>query len=504
MTFLQADGTVNPKRATSGYADRFILKAGSGSVMSAMSRGFRYVMVDVTGKCRIKSISAVKEEYPYSEGRPFAASDPWLNTLYDQSARTQRVCTIDGFTDCVTRERVLWLGDAYMDCLGLYYSEPDSGLLLDTIYKHAHSQRDSGALGGYTMSDLNPDWICMISYNLMWLQMLLDYASYTGDVQSLEPLDGVITRLMDYLKNRRNKDGIIDTAMGGSGFWDWGFSELDGQLLMSNAYFIFTVERLYQHPFFRRYVGDDLYAETQVLREKCRALFYDEKPGLYIDAIRPDGSGLSLHSQSANALAILSGICPQEQQAELIARILNPNNLGAIAVGERPEDTEKISPDLDQVNPVSTMFGGMFVCQSLFAAGFPNEALALMRDVWGPFEQLPTLPELRINGSNNTMCHGWSGAPAFLLPMFVLGLRPGQDGWAEVVFEPPMLAEETLSCVKGVVKTPHGTIKAQWVRLDKGIKLLLDLPDGIQGIIRWNRKEYHCAQTGSQTLYILD
>lgn len=229
-------------------------------------------------------------------------------TLIDQSARTQRICTIDGFTDCVTRERVLWLGDAYMDCLGTYYSEPDRGLVLDTIYQHAYSQMPNGSLRAYTSSDLAPDWILMTSYNMLWLNMLCDYALYSGDTDSIRPLLPTAKRLIDYLCSQRNEDGVIDTDNGGDGFWDWGFAEDEGLLLMSNAYFIHTVERLHAHPFFSSLISEKLYSEIGELRRKCFEIFYDPESGTFFDAVRPDGEG-SLRSQTANCLAIMSGIC---------------------------------------------------------------------------------------------------------------------------------------------------------------------------------------------------
>ncbi|MBN2852317.1 MAG: hypothetical protein JXQ23_06230, partial [Clostridia bacterium] len=496
--------TVNPVRNTFGYSDRFILKKGSGVISGTMARGFRYVMVDLTGKGTVKKIDVLKEEYPYQSVKSFMASDPYLNTLFDQSVRTQQICTIDGFTDCVTRERVLWLGDAYMDCLGNYYSEPDKGLLLDTIYKHAHSQRENGSLGGYTMTDLSPEWICMVSYDMMWLHMVMDYVLFTGDVKSLTPLNETIINLLGYLNAQKNENGVIDTALGGSGFWEWGFSELEGQLLMSNAYFIFTIERMYRDSYFSQFISTDLYEETKILKEKCRTLFYDEKPGLYKDAIRPDGSRYSLHSQTANAFTLLSGICEKEKQKELVERLMNHEKFGVMATGERPQDTEKIKHDLFKINPVSSMYSAMFVCQSLFANGFHEEALMVMKEVWGPFESLPTLPELRVNGSNNTMCHGWSGAPAFLLPMYILGLHPIEKGWEKTLFMPPVLSVDWLSCVKGTVKTPFGEIKAQWIRFDGGIKMAVTIPDEVTVITKWKNKEHSCSKAGEFTFFIFD
>ena len=496
---LNSKGYIDNCRAI-GFSDKFILKAGSGSVTTAMARGFRYVMADASGNCKITAITALKEEYPYSECTPFTSSDTWLNVLFDQSARTQRICTIDGFTDCVTRERVLWLGDAYMDCLGTYYSEPDYGLVLDTIYQHACSQGPNGALGGYTMSDLNPDWIYITSYNMMWLHMLCDYVKYTGDTDSIRPLMPVASRLINHLCSLRDDNGVIDTAKGGDGFWDWGFSEDNGLLLMSNAYFIHTVERLYAHPFFKELINEELYSQMKDMKAKCFELFYDGESGTFYDAIRPDG-GKSLRSQTANCFAIMSGICPDELKMTVVENIFNPEFIGDMAVGEWSNGDRAVEPDRTKINPISSMYGAMFVCKSLFDSGFSEEALRVMREVWEPFKDLPTLPELCHNGVNNTMCHGWSGAPAFLLPMYVLGLNPIEDGWRVAELAPP-IDSTGISCAKGVVMTPHGELKTQWIAFDGGIKLYAEIPRGVTLVMRAYGKTFTCSE-GSVTKYVL-
>ena len=497
---LNPDGYIDNCRAF-GFSDKFILKSGSGSVTTAMARGFRYVMADASGKCRITAITAVKEEYPYSERRSFASSDAKINNIFEQSARTQRICTIDGFTDCVTRERVLWLGDAYMDCLGTYYSEPDRGLVLDTIYQHAYSQMPNGSLRAYTSSDLAPDWILMTSYNMLWLNMLCDYVLFSGDSDSVRPLLPTAERLINYLCSQRNEQGIIDTAKGGDGFWDWGFSEDEGLLLMSNAYFIHTVERLHAHPFFSSLISEKLYLEIGELRRKCFEIFYDPESGTFFDAVRPDGER-SLRSQTANCLAILSGICPEELKSAVVSAVFDPKNLGEMAVGEWSNGERAVKPDPAKINPVSSMYGAMFVCRSLFECGFDKEALRVLREVWEPFNDLPTLPELRKNGVNNTMCHGWSGAPAFLLPMHLLGIKPVLDGWKAVEFAPPEIDFGDITSAKGSVMTPYGELKAQWSVLGDVIKLYAEIPKGMEMILKIRGKSFICSE-GSFTKYVL-
>ena len=479
------------------FADRFIVPQGSGIAKVFMPRGFRYVLADISGSGHITAIYAEKEEYPYEEKTGFSAGLSYWTDLYTQSVRTQQVCTIDGFTDCVNRERVLWLGDAYLDCLGAYYSTADKGLLLTTLYEHAMGADTCGALGGYNSSDLRPAWLYMPAYNMMFLHMLCDYILYTGDEESVLPLKDTARGILRFLQDNMNQRGIFDSTWKGcNNYWDWGYAEPEGESLKANAYFIHTVERMASLSFFRDVVDDALLKKTQALKLLCRDLFWDDRKQVYRDC-----STSNLTTQGASAYAVLGGVCPRERIPQLLRRITDGRLLDTIPVGENQEN-ENSAPDENKILPAATMYGATAVCRAMLENGMMAEALDYIRHVWGDFEGLPTLPELRRNGINNTMCHGWSAAPAFLLPMYVLGLRPLQPGCKQLLFAPPCLESHTLSQAKGSMPTPYGTVYAQWCRCGDFLRVEFTIPAQITLTLSIAGQEYTFKQSGSHTVYI--
>ena len=494
--FLNESGFVSLGRM-GDFADRFIIPHGTGVVKTFMPRGFRYILADISAPGKILSIHAVKEEYPYDEKTGFSAGISFWTQLFEQSVRTQQICTIDGFTDCVNRERVLWLGDAYFDCLGSYYSTADKGLLLTTLYEHAMGRGDSGALGGYNSSDLRPDWLYMPAYNMMFLHILCDYILYTGDEESVLPLKDTVRGILQFLQDNMNPNGIFDSTWKGcNNYWDWGYAEPEGESLKANAYLIQTVERMKNMSFFDDVLDEALLGRIDRLKLVCHDLFWDSEKQVYRDC-----STSRLTTQGASAYAVLGGLCPKEEVAAVLRRITDPALLDAIPVGENQEN-ENSAPDESKILPAATMYGATAVCRAMLEHGMTEDALGYIHHVWGDFEGLPTLPELRRNGTNNTMCHGWSAAPAFLLPMYILGLRPLENGCKHILFTPPCLDPDILSQAKGSMPTPFGTVYAQWCRNGDFLRAEFSIPAGITMTLSFAGKEYSFTDSGAHTRYL--
>ncbi|MCR5484924.1 MAG: hypothetical protein K6F09_04960 [Clostridiales bacterium] len=465
-------------------ADRFILPAGDGKAEVFMPRGFRYLLVHVSGDCKIKAVSAREEVYPYLP-KSFSFGDRYFDTLYSQSLRTQRICTVDGFVDCVNRERVLWLGDAMLDSLGAYYAEPDMGLLLTTICEHAAGQHISGALGGYNSSNLSPEWLLMAPYNLMFLNMLCDFILFTGDEKDILPMKDTAAGILKFIASNFNGDGLFDVDMNDcSNYWDWGYPDAKGQSLKTNAYFIYTVSRMSRFDFFLDTVKPYV-SMLPDMKEKCFKIFWDEKRRLFHDGCVKGEKPDELSTQLANALAILSGVCPDSLKIELAERMTDPNELDAVPVGENQDGNEFV-PDKKKILPSGTMYSAFFVAEALFEAGRYDLAISYIKEVWGPFEKLPTLPELRINGATNTMCHGWSGGPSYLLPRYLLGLHPASNGFQRSVLTLPDVSPNVLSSAEGIVPTPFGDITVCWYNLDGAYKVMIKAPDGVSVEVKKN------------------
>lgn len=492
---LTEDGFVKPNRWIR-YADRFLTEKGRGEAEILFPRGFMYVLLDASKGCKILNVTAIKEVYPYEEKKSFFADNKLLNDIFDVSVRTQQVCTIDGFTDCVNRERVLWLGDAYFDCMGNYYSTFDKGLLLTTIYEHAMGRSEKGALGGYNSSNMRPNWLLMPSYNLMYLEMVIDYLLYTGDEINILPLKDTIKGIIKYILSNINEKGVFDTEyVGCSNYWDWGYSEPDGENVKFGAYFAFIVDRMKELDFFNDIITPEILVAVEKIREVSHEIFFDKEKKVYRDT-----SCSKLTTQAATSYAVLGNIKGSENYKELFNNITDEKMLDAIPIGENQEN-ENGEPDLNKILPAATMYGATVTARTMFIKGLYSEGLKYLTEVWGEFAHLPTLPELRRNGANNTACHGWSASPAYLLPMYILGIRPLKEGYNEALFQIPNFENNEVTGANGSVITPKGEIKAAYTKYEGFIKADVFVPKDIKLTVKYKEKEYLLIE-GANTVYI--
>ena len=247
--------------------------------------------------------------------------------------------------------------------------------------------------------------------------------------------------------------------------------------------------------FFSDVLTSEIIDAAEKIKEVSHGIFFDNNKKVY-----KDSSSSDLTTQAATSYAILGGIKGSENYKELFYNITNPENLDAIPVGENQEQENSV-PDFTKILPAATMYGATVTARAMLLKGLYNEALSYINTVWGDFRGLPTLPELRRNGKNNTMCHGWSASPAYLLPMFILGVRPLKEGYKEAIFHIPEIDPAAISSVSGTVITPFGNIEAAWTNSNGFVKADVSVPLGVKLTIKYKEKEYLLTE-GANTIYI--
>ncbi len=92
-------------------------------------------------------------------------------------------------------------------------------------------------------------------------------------------------------------------------------------------------------------------------------------------------------------------------------------------------------------------------------SGNDLDALNYIRLCWGLMLEHGATSCWEMWDRNTSLCHGWSAAPAMILPAYVLGVRPTRPGFREFLVEP---RPGDLQWAEGKVPTPHGTIRVAW------------------------------------------
>ncbi|MBW7453582.1 alpha-L-rhamnosidase, partial [Paenibacillus sepulcri] len=80
--------------------------------------------------------------------------------------------------------------------------------------------------------------------------------------------------------------------------------------------------------------------------------------------------------------------------------------------------------------------------------------------------------------------HAWNGYPARLLQEYVAGIQPAEPGFARVRIKPYLAPG--LTYAEASVPTIRGKVRVRWERLNKGIRLIADIPPAMTAEIEWD------------------
>ncbi len=225
-------------------------------------------------------------------------------------------------------------------------------------------------------------------------------------------------------------------------------------------------------------------------------LFWDDVRGVYVD-FAIDGAAQRSVNQIASALAIVSGLAPQDRHARMIAAITDPARLVVrswMFAGHDATPQERgarfrsmimggLIPDWDVETEIvlAEPFMSYVVHDAVAQAGRADLLPSLLHR-WMAFltDGYDTLGE---NWETGTRVHGWSSCPARDLAAYVLGVTPAKPGFATARIAPRL---GPLTQIAGRVPTPFGEIAVSVANgalsVDSPVPVVIDLGHGTQAL----------------------
>ena len=167
-------------------------------------------------------------------------------------------------------------------------------------------------------------------------------------------------------------------------------------------------------------------------------------------------------SQHANVLAILTDAIAQDQQTDLMKRLLSDKSLIQC-----------------------TLYFRFYLMNALKKAGMADEYLGHL-DIWKAMlaEGLTTFPEKADDPRSD--CHAWSSSPMIEFLATVCGIEPAEPGFKSVKIQPHL---GNLMEASGVVPHPLGDIRVNLKRRGAdGVSAEITLPQGLTGDFVWNNE----------------
>lgn len=478
---LNAVGLPNPRRTYVHFADRFLLTEGQEEVSVYGARGFRYLLVDIaSGKGGLVLTGAEIDErtYPLTRQGRFTCSDSVLNRLYATGLTTIRLCMLDTYVDCPSRERVMWM-DLYPEAHCGSYGFGDTQLWRRCLYLFAQNTCRDGIVAGCVRSfapcDYDP---LLISYMMYYVISFADYVQHSGDLQTAEALLPTAMHQFEIISHFLTPEGLINEKFPGWGtFLDWSAMDFGGVSAGNNAIYLLmhrkaaALARLLN----KTEIARSLDHRGDQIAKRFHQTFWNQQEGLYIDAVT-DGKPSPVRSQWVNAMAVLAGVCKGNQARSLLKKIIDPQRLLPRTRGDY-----RLRPDFKVqtggIVQIGTPGSGFLLAQALFSAGLDQEAIAYYKENWPPIIRNGTFMEHFVEDSNTSYCHGWGAGPVVSFAQYLLGVSPQAPGWKRITISPHT---GDLTWASGTIPTPMGEIKVSWKKEKGRITLSYQVPETIQ------------------------
>lgn len=340
-----------------------------------------------------------------------------MNILWQKSLRTLYVTMRDNFMDCPDRERAQWWGDVTNEMMmTMYCLAPTSYQLylkgVNTMLSYINPETKVLQ----TVVPIKNDYFELPCQQLAGVCGFLTYYNYTGNKEFLKTVYNAAADYVNLWKIGEN--GLVEHR-GGSWDWqDWG-EKIDVEPL-ENAWYYYALSCIKEM--------------AEILGDKDSAEEYADRMNAFYECYQNLWTGEGYRSSNnreyddrGNAVAVLSGLCPEENR-EKIKKIL-------FAV-------RNASPYMEY-----------YVLESLCRIGEYSLAEQRMCERYGEMieEDYSTLWEnwIKKDGTSN---HAWSGGPLVIMSKHIAGIKPLSAGYEKLEINPQYKLHNNISCSVPTVK----------------------------------------------------
>lgn len=455
---LNEDQTVHyHMRCNCLYRDVWTLADGENLFEPYDYKAFRYVEVTAPPHTVLPdSITAIIRHYPMrDETCSFSSSNALLNNIWDICKNAVRLGCQETYTDCPSREKGQYLGDATVTALSHLYLTGDLRLYKKHLEDFACSARICPGLAAVAPCSHIQE---IADYSLLWPYQLIIYYKHSADKTFLKKMLPAAEGILQYFKSFEREDGLLENVTGKWNLVDWPESMRDGydhDLVAGkgchnviNALYIGAVKIVDE---IRAALGLEPVMRFETLKEAFIRAFYRESIGLFADSTESDHC--AIHS---NIFPLLYEIAHPTAR-ENIVRLIRSKRLACgvyiafflLKALARAGEYELIYELLtsDDLHSWTTML---------------QEGATACFEAWGK--------DLKWNTS---LCHPWASAPIPVIVEDLLGLSPETPGWETVRFEPHIPRD--MEPVMLEFETKRGRIR---VRVENGNAEMEILPSG--------------------------
>ncbi|MEM6844312.1 MAG: family 78 glycoside hydrolase catalytic domain [Bacteroidota bacterium] len=461
-----------------GFYDIFLPDGGENRIFQPLwVRTFRYLQLDVqTGSepLTLNDLSHQFTAYPFKQTAFVQADAPTMDSIWDVSWRTARLCALETYMDCPYYEQLQYIGDTRIQALISLYVDGDDRLMRNALFQFANSITDEGITLSRYPSGF-PQYIP--PYALFWISMLHDYHMHrTGDAFIRQFIPGM-TRVLQWYENYLDTNNLLR----GMPWWNYvdAIPEFDrgtppgaqdGHSTLITLQYLYTLQQAVE--LYRYFDLPDFANHYQRIADRIQPAIqetsYDTSRQLYADTPQQDR-----FSQHTNIFAVLTQTAPEDEWAPLMQRTVTDTSLASCYIYFR-----------------------FYLHRAMQQAGL-GDYFVDHQDIWKDMlaEGLTTFAEH--DEDTRSDCHAWSASPLYEYLATVCGITPSAPHFSEVRIAPNL---GYLTEVSAEMPHPQGTIRVDLVRRGNDrIQADIELPEGASGTFYWQGEEVE-LKSGKQEI----
>lgn len=430
---------------TGAIHSTYVTKDGLQSFESPAWFNGEHITYEIPSRVKIISLKYRESGYNTEFCGEFKCENNAMNTLWQKSLRTLYVTMRDNFMDCPDRERAQWWGDVTNEMMmTMYCLAPSSYKLYRKGVSTMLSYVDPETKVLQTVVPIKNDYFELPCQQLAGVCGFWTYYVYTGNEDFIK---SVYSYAVDYLNLWKTQDnGLLEHRPGSWDWQDWG-DKIDVAPL-ENAWYYYALSCVKN---MAELLGFEEDASGFDSRMKS---LYTAYQTLWMGTgyASPENDG---YDDRGNAVAVLSGICPEENYSTLKNILFNTRNA---------------SPYMEY-----------YVLESLCRMG--EFALAEQRMCERYKEMIEegysTLWEnwIKKDGTSN---HAWTGGPLVIMSKHVAGIKPLAAGYEKIEVRPQYGLHKNISCT---VPAIIGEIKLDITEDDGKTKINLEYPESSQVVL---------------------
>ncbi len=399
---------------------------------------FRYMEIILPDSTEITDISLLARNYPLDEESTyFNSNHEMLNKIWEICKNGVRTGTQEGYLDCPSREKGLYLGDMTITAQSHFYLTGDL-----TIWKRAllGFAQSTYFYEGINTTCLNHFTHPLVDYSFQFPLNLLYYYKHSGDKEFLLEMVPYCEIMFDYYE-KHEKNGLLMEISKEGHLVDWPRNPYDftdgydyvldrgktfGTHNLVNAFHIggrINMNEIYD-------ILEITYEDkVPYLIKAYINAFYDSERKLFKDTIKSDHC--SLHS---NVIPLFYGINPEESN-DIILQLITKKRLNCgvyIAYF--------LLKGLCRLQQYDLVFD-LITSNDLFSwSTMVKEGASTCFEVWSKEYK-----------TNTSLCHPWASTPIIVLFEDLLGITPVTPGWKESYNETPHLPTDFTVSAKYLV-----------------------------------------------------